>query len=180
MEKLRCSKCQTSFGRKDHLHDHEKICKNKNGNIYKCSFCGKGFSKKNNCSRHENIHTHKIPDSSISCSKSTSQKTIDKITKGKTFECKRCGQKFKGTDAFDKHKAECRKDSPPTQSISNLNHLPTTSSNKEPGKRPISDGGNSQKKAKTRKKIKCRLCGSESADYKELYRHKMQVYSKLF
>jgi KRAB domain-containing zinc finger protein len=180
MKKWQCDKCKKLFGRKDHLKDHEKLCKSENSTLHKCSHCGKCFSKKANCSRHENLHrSNAYMTTSISGSTVNQQKqNVSKTTKGKTFECKRCGQRFKGTQAFDKHKSECQKESSrtPAECNSTISQISGGSTSKATLKRPLSDGGNRQKKVKTKRKIKCRLCEAQLEDYKELYRHKMQVH----
>jgi hypothetical protein len=179
IQKLKCDQCQTLFGRKDHLKDHQKLCKTKPFSIYKCTNCEKGFSKKSNCSRHERNCQNSTSSGSISGPTSPSQDQGDgKVTKGKTFECKRCGRKVRGAKNFDKHKSECQKKESCRDHPGDTNLNRQIESTKEPTlKRSLSESEQVHKKTRTDKKIKCHRCGIQVADFKELYRHKLQVFN---
>jgi hypothetical protein len=178
-ERFYCENCNKDFGRKYDLKAHAKRCGKDPGVIYKCKICGKGFLKKSNCKRHESNHSIQSdnvqPDTNmdepihVSSHRSDDDNNHDKRkpSKGKTFQCKKCGQKFKGASLFDTHKAQCKMEAsnsqpiPMQQILSNEDEIP-------------------QKKIKQTKKVKCRRCGSEVDDYKQLYRHKLKVYIYVF
>jgi hypothetical protein len=170
IDKIQCQKCNTTFGRKDHMKDHQKFCGNDNPVKCKCSFCGKGFLKKSNCKRHEMFaHNGCNSNETVSVNKKygESSEKIDpkESRKGKTFECKKCGRKFKGTFSYDEHKRVCKTE--------------TRNERKshESRKRPMTDDSTEteRKRPNHTKIVNCRTCGTQLQNYKELYRHKLKV-----
>jgi hypothetical protein len=170
-----CRKCHKYFPTKHDLKLHLKNCSNNEANLYKCKICGKTFLKKSNWIRHENNPNHlaKTEDKSPSLS---CPEQIDKVngkvkySKGKTFECTKCGGKFLGSKSFDKHKLACKKRSNDTASVTHPNSCDSRGE-----KRPLSPKPNVNKKQRGSRRVKCHKCGSELEDYRSLYRHKLQV-----
>lgn len=197
-----CPICQISFSNQTNLNQH-LICVHCKIKPFKCRLCLKEFARKFNCTRHESSCSKdsKIVNESVEPSLWNEKKKNTGKSSGKTFECKRCKGKFKGSSNYDNHRKKCVDEgqsqlepeaTPSTSNFEEHNDAhelrsemsvsqmdmdvmqiePSTSGNKRSHQ---TEQISTNKRLCNTTGVRCRPCNIYLPDGKALYRHQMEV-----